>query len=69
MPRPQFNQEIVDRNTWLKSLSLETLQELARTRGVSNYKRMDNKQLIDVLTQMGVTSNPLSTPKTDSMVQ
>jgi len=69
MPRPVFNAEIVNRNTWLKTLSLETLQELAKTRGVSNYKRMDQKQLVDILTQMGLTSNPLSTPKTDVMVQ
>lgn len=69
MPRLPFNKDVIDRNTWLQSLSLSTLRELARQRGISNYDKMNEKQLVDTLTYMGVTANPLSTRKTDHTIQ
>ncbi len=69
MPRLPFNKDVIDRNTWLQSLSLGTLRELARQRGISNYQKMNEAQLVDVLTQMGTTVNPLSTRKTDHTIQ
>ena len=69
MPRIPFNSEVISRHNWLQTLSLETLKKLAESRGISNFAKMDHKQLIDVLTQMGINANPLSTPKTDSRVQ
>ena len=69
MPRPEFNKDVVDRNTWLKTLSLETLRELAKQRGISNYQKMTEKQLVDSLTQLDTCVNPNSTRKLDHTIQ
>jgi hypothetical protein len=69
MPRPQFNMEVVERHNWLQTLSLATLQQLAKDRGISSYMKMTSAQLVSALTYMDICVNPLSTRKTDQTIQ
>jgi hypothetical protein len=69
MPRPAFNKDVIDREQWLQTLDLKLLRQLAVQRGISNCEKMDHAQLVKILTEMNITTNPLSTPKTDIRTQ
>lgn len=67
MPRPAFDAQLQDRWRWLQSLSLESLRQLAKTRGLSNADLMNHSQLIEELVRMNISANPLSTPKSNDV--
>jgi hypothetical protein len=61
MPRPPSNFDVISRNTYLKTLSLETLRLLGKQAGCSAWKTLTQQELIEVLTSMTLNNNPLST--------
>ena len=65
MPTPMRNKTFVEREMWLQSLDDIRLRMLGAQRGIPNADKLPRKNLIQELMMLGMSANPLSTPKSD----
>ncbi len=62
------NKYYVERQMWLTSLDDIRLRLLAKQRGVTDAGKLPRKNLIAELMQLGMSANPLVTPKSDRRI-
>jgi hypothetical protein len=68
MPKPVANKYYVERELWLTSLDDIRLRLLAKQRGVPDADKLPRKNLVSELMQLGMSANPLVTPKSDRRI-
>jgi len=68
MPKPTPNKYYIEREMWLTSLDDTRLRLLAKQRGVPSADKLPRKNLIQELMQLGMSANPLITPKSSRRI-